>query len=273
MAINLLSSRLSAWKLKSMLPIEELAVQLRGSDTLSSVEEFHLHGMSGISQAKSVASPSGLWLFRQFQVDFFQVRCAAVLWPLHCSPAGSKRSSTNDMWKFSQTEVPASSPAPAPTRPVAAPSSTRIASDQSTIGKDMVVVGEITGCESLFIDGRVEGSIDLPSSHVTIGRNGQVTASITARDVVVLGKVCGNIAASNLVELRAQSSVTGDVTTARLNMEDGASFLGIIDIHKTEATLVSAEEQADIVVTAPRQVRMAPPAAGKIRMQPFPQSA
>ena len=65
--------------------------------------------------------------------------------------------------------------------------------DQATIGKGLFIKGEINGSESLFIDGKVEGSISLPGNRVTVGRNGQVSASITAREIVVLGKVRGNV--------------------------------------------------------------------------------
>ena len=78
--------------------------------------------------------------------------------------------------------------------------------DQATIGKSLVVKGEISGAESLYIDGKVEGSINLPGNRVTVGRNGQVAANITAREVVVLGKVRGNISASDRVDIRKQGT-------------------------------------------------------------------
>ena len=96
--------------------------------------------------------------------------------------------------------------------------------------------GEITGTESLFIDGKVEGSISLPGNRVTVGRNGQVAASITAREIVVLGKVRGNVSASDRVDIRAEGALTGDVAAARISIEDGAFFKGGIDIRKPEAT-------------------------------------
>ena len=107
--------------------------------------------------------------------------------------------------------------------------------DQATIGKGLLVKGEITGSESLYIDGKVEGSINLPGNRVTVGRNGQVAASITAREIVILGKVRGNVSASDRVEIRAEGSLTGDVSAARISIEDGAFFKGGIDIRKPEA--------------------------------------
>jgi cytoskeletal protein CcmA (bactofilin family) len=67
-----------------------------------------------------------------------------------------------------------------------------------------------------------------------VGRNGQVAASITAREIVILGKVQGNISATDRVEIRAEGSLTGDVTAARISIEDGAFFKGGIDIKKPE---------------------------------------
>jgi cytoskeletal protein CcmA (bactofilin family) len=112
-------------------------------------------------------------------------------------------------------------------RPVAATTA-----DQATIGKSLVVKGEVTGSESLYIDGRVEGSINLAGNRVTVGRNGVVSANISAREIVVLGKVRGNLTASDRVDIRSDGSLTGDVVAARISIEDGAFFKGGIDIRK-----------------------------------------
>ena len=104
--------------------------------------------------------------------------------------------------------------------------------EQATIGKSLVIKGEVTGSESLYIDGKVEGSIQLPGNRVTIGRNGQVNANINAREVVVLGKVRGNLNASDRVDIRNEGSLTGDVVAQRISIEDGAFFKGGIDIRK-----------------------------------------
>ncbi|MFZ1086363.1 MAG: polymer-forming cytoskeletal protein [Terracidiphilus sp.] len=145
------------------------------------------------------------------------------------------------MWKPSNPGPVHLSPAPEPARPVTPTLTSEpvhrpavTAGDQATIGKGLLVKGEITGTESLFIDGKVEGSINLPGNRVTVGRNGQVTASIAAREIVILGKVRGNVAASDRVDIRAEGALTGDVTAARISIEDGAFFKGGIDIKKTE---------------------------------------
>src|SRR5437868_13425434 len=126
------------------------------------------------------------------------------------------------------TNTPTIEPAPA-----AAPrNATMNSQDQATIGKSLVIKGEVTGSESLYIDGRVEGSINLPGNRVTVGRNGVVNANITAREIVVTGKVRGNLSASDRVDIRNEGSLTGDVVAQRISIEDGAFFKGGIDIRK-----------------------------------------
>jgi len=150
------------------------------------------------------------------------------------------------MWKPSQSGsvTPNFNPEPArpaPSNPTPEVARARVlptAGDQATIGKGLVIKGEITGTESLFIDGKVEGSINLPGNRVTVGQHGQVAASmavcITAREIVVMGKIHGNVSATDRVEIRAEGALTGDVSAARISIEDGAFFKGGIDIRKSE---------------------------------------
>jgi cytoskeletal protein CcmA (bactofilin family) len=112
------------------------------------------------------------------------------------------------------------------------------------------VKGEITGSESLYIDGKVEGSINLPGNRVTVGRNGQVAASIIAREIVVLGKIRGNVSATDRVDIRAEGSLSGDVAAARISIEDGAYFKGGIDIRKPEPK--AAPAAAPVAPEAPK---------------------
>jgi cytoskeletal protein CcmA (bactofilin family) len=145
------------------------------------------------------------------------------------------------MWKPSQPEPPVSNTPPEPVRPAPASPAADTASrasasagDQATISKGLFIKGEISGSESLYIDGKVEGSVNLNGNRVTVGRNGHVAASITAREVVVLGKVRGNVTASDRVDIRAEGALTGDVAAARISIEDGAFFKGGIDIRKPD---------------------------------------
>jgi len=106
--------------------------------------------------------------------------------------------------------------------------------EQATIGRTLTIKGEISGSESLYIDGRIEGKITMPESRVTIGRNGKVDASITAKEVVVMGKVTGNIECSDRVDIRSEGSVTGDVSTVRISVEDGAVLKGGIQVRSEQ---------------------------------------
>jgi cytoskeletal protein CcmA (bactofilin family) len=121
--------------------------------------------------------------------------------------------------------------------PVAAPRNANVnTNEQATIGKSLVIKGEVSGSESLYIDGRVEGSINLPGNRVTVGRNGVVNANVSAREIVVIGKLKGNLTATDRVDIRNEGSLTGDVIAQRISIEDGAYFKGGIDIRKPGAT-------------------------------------
>jgi len=106
--------------------------------------------------------------------------------------------------------------------------------EQANIGKGLFIKGDISGSESLYVDGKIEGSINLPGNRVTVGRNGQVAANITAREVVILGKIRGNVSATDRVDIRAEGALNGDVAAARISIEDGAFFKGGIDIKKPD---------------------------------------
>ena len=149
------------------------------------------------------------------------------------------------MWKPNQTGSINTNPMPEPPRamppapavqPVEAPSRPQaVTGEQATIGKGLFIKGDITGSESLYIDGKVEGSVNLPGNRVTVGRNGQVAANIVAREIVVLGKVKGDVSASDRVDIRAEGSLNGNVAAARISIEDGAFFKGGIDIKKPDS--------------------------------------
>ena len=98
------------------------------------------------------------------------------------------------------------------------------------IGKTVVIRGEVKGGEDLTIDGRVEGTIQLADNRLTIGPNADVAADLTARDVLVMGKVKGNVIATGRVELRAGCLLEGDVRAMRLAIEDNAVLRGKVDL-------------------------------------------
>jgi cytoskeletal protein CcmA (bactofilin family) len=114
--------------------------------------------------------------------------------------------------------------------------------DQTSLNKGIVIRGNISGTDPLFIDCTVEGTIDIPGERVTIGKNGHVVAvngtgpgpCISAHEIVIMGSVNGSVFATDRVDIRAQASLAGDVSTARVSIEDGAYFRGGIDIRRDE---------------------------------------
>lgn len=106
--------------------------------------------------------------------------------------------------------------------------------DQATIGRSLVIKGEVTGAEALFIDGRVEGTISFPDNRVTIGRNGSVAANITAKEVVIMGKVQGNVQCSDRLDIRSEGVLSGDVITHRISVEEGAILKGGVEVRNPE---------------------------------------
>jgi cytoskeletal protein CcmA (bactofilin family) len=100
----------------------------------------------------------------------------------------------------------------------------------AAIGKSVQVRGEVQGNEDLLVDGVVEGTITLHESRLTIGGNANVKANVTARDIVVLGTLVGNLSATGRIELRAGSQVTGDLRAGRLSIEENAAYSGKVDL-------------------------------------------
>lgn len=107
-------------------------------------------------------------------------------------------------------------------------------SEAARIGKSVCVRGEISGREDLFVDGEVEGTVELSGHGLTVGPNGRIRANIQARAIVVFGKIEGNVRGEERVELRKSAVVLGDIFTQRIMIEDGAFLKGGIDIQKPE---------------------------------------
>lgn len=129
-----------------------------------------------------------------------------------------------------------SSSVPDPARQVrpgtTAKSSVAAVSAQSMIGKSILIKGEITGAESVHIEGTVEGSIALPDDRVTVGTSGRVTADITAQDIVIAGELTGTCNASDHLFVRREGSLFGDIVTSRISIEEGACLTGSIDVRR-----------------------------------------
>lgn len=98
------------------------------------------------------------------------------------------------------------------------------------IGKSVVIKGELSGSEDLFVDGQVEGTIELKGNNLVIGPNGQVRANVNGKGVVVHGKLEGNIRASERAELRKSAVTMGDISTRRIAIEEGAYFKGKVEM-------------------------------------------
>jgi cytoskeletal protein CcmA (bactofilin family) len=123
------------------------------------------------------------------------------------------------------------------------------------IGKSVMIKGELSGSEDLFVDGVVEGTIELRNNNLVIGPNGQIKGSLHAKGIVVQGKLDGDIRATQRAELRKSAVVVGDIVTQRIAIEEGAYFKGKVDIQQEAAKPVAtpaakSESQPEAKVTA-----------------------
>ena len=125
-------------------------------------------------------------------------------------------------------EVPTQNMSAAPVRTYDPPAP----AGSATIGKAVMIKGQIFSREDLIIDGEVEGTVEAQEHRVTVGPNGKVHASVKAREIVVLGSIQGNVEATDKIDIRKDARLVGDIKTARIVIEDGAYFKGSIDITK-----------------------------------------
>jgi cytoskeletal protein CcmA (bactofilin family) len=122
------------------------------------------------------------------------------------------------------------------------------AEGSTVIGKSVVVRGELSGDEDLYIDGDIEGTVTLPDSRLTIGPNARAKADISARDVIVLGHLTGNIQATGRVDLRPSAIVKGDIHAGRLSIEESAVLTGRVELKVTSEVSKPAAPPADAPV-------------------------
>ena len=123
---------------------------------------------------------------------------------------------------------PAASPSSA-TSPTVRPA-TPAAGQAAVIGPSLKIKGQVTGSEALQIDGKVEGPITLVGHELTVGPDAQLNSEIEAGAVTVYGKIVGNVQADSRVDIKRDGSIVGDISTARISIEDGAHFKGRIEI-------------------------------------------
>ena len=141
-----------------------------------------------------------------------------------------------------ETPAPVAKPASAKTEGIAMstdamrPLSTTPSGSTARLGASLQIKGEISGNEDLHVDGSVEGLIQLDDRKLTVGASAKLTADVVAREVVVYGSVKGNLRARDRIEIKKDGSVIGDLTTARIMIEDGAYFKGSIEIDRTAAS-------------------------------------
>ena len=104
------------------------------------------------------------------------------------------------------------------------------AEGSTVIGKSVIIRGELSGSEDLFMDGEIEGTITLTDSRLTVGPNARIHADINVQDVIVFGSIEGNVKATGRLELRQSASVTGDIQAGRLSIEESASLRGRVEL-------------------------------------------
>jgi cytoskeletal protein CcmA (bactofilin family) len=138
------------------------------------------------------------------------------------------------MWsKPSQAEAPAQapkSPVVPFTPPAASVPSITPTRSAARLGSSLQIKGHITGTEDLQIDGKVDGPISLKGHELTVGPSAQLTSEVHARDIVVFGKVTGNVFAKDRVDIKRDGCIVGDIASSRISIEDGAQFKGRIEI-------------------------------------------
>jgi cytoskeletal protein CcmA (bactofilin family) len=142
-------------------------------------------------------------------------------------PQSQPQSHTPSTPSFQRSSEPGSDPSAFSSRP-----GTPGARNLACIGASLEIKGRISAEEDLQIDGKVEGPVSVRGHRLTVGRSGQLNAEVSARELVVFGKVSGNVNATDRVEIKKDGAVVGDIQTARISIEDGAIFKGRIEIDR-----------------------------------------
>lgn len=151
------------------------------------------------------------------------------------------------MWKADDSARPGQPSAAASPGGVQPRSGTGAGRTASPSGGSIVITGELRASEDLTIEGQVDGKIELLENVLTIGQSAKARAEITAKTVIVLGEVVGNITATEKVDLKDTGSVEGDIVSPRLSVADGATFSGRVDMNRPHAgpTSAQASKKAD----------------------------
>lgn len=115
----------------------------------------------------------------------------------------------------------------------------------ANIGKSIVFKGELSGDEDLQIDGQVEGTVSLPGNELTIGVTAQITAEVSAKSVQVVGKITGNVTATERVEVHSNGEVKGDIKAPKLLIQEGAVINGGIQMTEVGAAAAPKAPSTD----------------------------
>ena len=136
------------------------------------------------------------------------------------------------MWKRDESDAAATRHTSAPVAPVGRDAADKLVMN---LGKSVMIKGELSGSEDLTLYGRMEGSVKLPEYTLTIGPEADIRAEISAKSVVIMGGVTGNVLAGERVEIRSSGSVTGDITSPKFAIQDGGCLRGKVATSKADA--------------------------------------
>ena len=121
----------------------------------------------------------------------------------------------------------------------------------ATIGKSIIIKGDLSGDEDLIIEGKVEGRVQLPNNEITVGADGRITADIEAKSIVVIGQTAGNLNASERVEIQATGTVQGDISAPRLQIQEGATVNGSISMSKSPVAAEARDTPTETSTATP----------------------
>jgi cytoskeletal protein CcmA (bactofilin family) len=134
--------------------------------------------------------------------------------------------------------------------------------EQATIGRSVVIKGEVSGAEPLYVDGRIEGTVNFAESRVTVGRSGVIVANINAKEVVIMGAVTGNIHCTDRLDIRSEGALAGDVVTPRICVEDGAVLKGAVEVRAAHPQTEKGKSNESVKAAEPPKAAAVAAGAG-----------
>jgi len=110
---------------------------------------------------------------------------------------------------------------------------------KSYFGAESEVKGEFVAKGILRVDGRVTGKIE--ADQVILSKTAFMRGDILAKCIIVDGKIEGNLRAKDLLEIKAEGKVKGEIFTQKLLVEDGAEFNGRIEMNTADSKILDYE--------------------------------